>query len=85
MDRSTSTFHFCRDFQRSEVPLRHFCFALTAKDVKFCFLMYVRSYYAFTHTFVLSWSLETRNRNHLIEFSLSQFQKIFLHVSDKFG
>ena len=140
MGKDTSAFHLCRDFQRCEVPLPHFCsaltakdlnfrsartskdlvhlshffcqdfqiwisplahfisagtskdlkfhfcFALTANDVKFCFLSSaVRSYYAFPHTFVLSWSLERQNRNHLIEFSVSQAQKIFLHVFDKFG
>ena len=78
MGKATSAFHLCRDFQRSEVPLLHFCFALTAKDVKFCFLSSaIRSHYAFPHTFVLSWSLERRNRNHLIEFSVCQAQKFF--------
>ena len=38
IDNSTSAFHLCQDFQRSEIPLPHFCFILTAKDVKFCFL-----------------------------------------------
>ena len=53
MDKSTSAFHHCQDFQRSEIPLPHFCFALTAKDVKFCFLSSaVRSCYAFPHKFV---------------------------------
>ena len=53
MDKSTSAFHLCQDFQRSEIPLPHFCFALTAKDVKFCFLSSaVRSCYAFPHKFV---------------------------------
>ena len=33
--RSTSAFHLCRDFQRCEVPLPHFCSALTVKDLKF--------------------------------------------------
>ena len=60
---SKPAFHLCRDFQRSECPLLHFCFALTAKDVKFCFLSSaVHSYYAFPHKFVLSWSLERRVR-----------------------
>ena len=55
MDKFTSAFHLCRDFQKSEVPLLHFCFALTAKDVKFCFLSSaVRSYNAFPHRFILS-------------------------------
>ena len=53
MDKSTSAFHLCQDFQRSEIPLPHFCFALTAKDVKFCFLSTaVRTYYAFLHRYV---------------------------------
>ena len=53
MDKSTSAFHLCQDFQRPEIPLPHFCFALTAKDVKFCFLSSaVRSSYAFPHKFV---------------------------------
>ena len=53
MDKSTSAFQLCQDFQRSEIPLPHFCFALTAKDVKFCFLSSaVRSCYAFPHKFV---------------------------------
>ena len=37
MSKSTSAFHLCRDFQRCEVPLQHFCSALTAKDLKFRF------------------------------------------------
>ena len=37
MWRSTSAFHLCRDFQRCEVPLPHFCFALTVKDLKVSF------------------------------------------------
>ena len=37
MGMSTSAFHLCRDFQRCEVPLPHFCSALTAKDLKFRF------------------------------------------------
>ena len=37
MGKSTSAFHLCRDFQRCEVPLPHFCSALTAKDLKFRF------------------------------------------------
>ena len=50
MDKSTSAFHLCQDFQKSEIPLPHFCFALTAKDVKFCFLSSaVRSCYAFPY------------------------------------
>ena len=85
MGKSTSAFHLCRNFPTSENTLPHFCFALTAKDVKFCFLSSaVRSYDAFPHKFVLS--LERRvsnNRNHLIDFTVSQVQKIFLHVSDK--
>ena len=53
VDKSTSAFHLCQDFQTSEIPLPHFCFALTAKDVKFCFLSSaVRSCYAFPHKFV---------------------------------
>ena len=32
MDKSNSAFHLCQDFQRSEIPLPHFCFALTAKE-----------------------------------------------------
>ena len=52
-DKSTSAFHLCQDSQRSEIPLPRFCFALTAKDVKFCFLSStVRSCYAFPHKFV---------------------------------
>ena len=35
MDKSTSAFHLCQDFQRCEIPLPHFCFVLTAKDVNF--------------------------------------------------
>ena len=35
--KSTSAFHFCRDFQRCEVALPYFCSALTAKDLKFRF------------------------------------------------
>ena len=35
--KSTSAFHLCRDFQRCEVPLLHFCSALTANDMKFSF------------------------------------------------
>ena len=35
--KSTSVFHLCRDFQRCEVALPHFCAALTAKDLKFRF------------------------------------------------
>ena len=35
MDKSTSAFHLCQDFQRSEIPLPHLILALTAKDVKF--------------------------------------------------
>ena len=35
--RSTSAFHLCQDFQRCEIPLPHFCSALTAKDLKFRF------------------------------------------------
>ena len=35
MGESTSTFHLCRDFQKCEVPLPHFCSALAAKDLKF--------------------------------------------------
>ena len=37
MGKSTSAFHLCRDFQRCEVPLPHFCSALTTKDLKFRF------------------------------------------------
>ena len=37
MGKSTSAFHLCRDFKRCEVPLPHFCSALTAKDLKFRF------------------------------------------------
>ena len=37
MGKSTSAFHLCRDFQRYEVLLPHFCSALTAKDLKFSF------------------------------------------------
>ena len=37
MGKSTSAFHLCRDFQRCEVPLPHFCSVLTAKDLKFRF------------------------------------------------
>ena len=68
MDKSTSAFHFCQDFQRSEIPLPHFCFALTTKDVKFCFLSSaVRSCYAVPHKFVRLKRNETgKNRNHLI-------------------
>ena len=42
MGMSTSVFYLCRDFQRCEVPLPHFCSALTTKDLKFRFL-YFRS------------------------------------------
>ena len=42
MGKVTSAFHLCRDFQRCEVPLPHFCSALTAKGLKFRFL-YFRS------------------------------------------
>ena len=42
MSKSTSAFHLCRDFQRCEVPLRHFCSDLTPKDLKFR-LSYLRS------------------------------------------
>ena len=37
MGKSTSEFHFCRDFKRCEVPLPHFCSALTANDMKSSF------------------------------------------------
>ena len=37
LGKSTSAFHVCRDLQRCEVPLSHFCSALTAKDLKFRF------------------------------------------------
>ena len=37
MGKSTSAFNLCRDFQRCEVPLPHFCSAFTAKDLKFRF------------------------------------------------
>ena len=33
--KSTSAIHFCRDFQRCEVPLPHLFSALIAKDLKF--------------------------------------------------
>ena len=74
MDKSTSAFHLCQDFQRSEIPLPHFCFALTAKDVKFCFRSSaVRSCYAFPHKFVrLERDESGKNRNHLIDFTVSQ-------------
>ena len=51
MGKSTFAFHLCRDFQRSEVLLPHSCFALTAKDVKFCFHgSAVCSYIMHSHT-----------------------------------
>ena len=37
MGKSSSAFHLCRDFQRCEVTLPHFCSALTANDMKFSF------------------------------------------------
>ena len=40
MGKATSAFHLCRDFQRCEVSLPHFCSALTAKDLKFRFLYF---------------------------------------------
>ena len=40
MGKSTSAFHLCRDYQRCDVPLPHFCSALTAKGLKFRFLYY---------------------------------------------
>ena len=72
---STSAFHLCQDFQRSEIPLPHFfCVALTAKDVKFCFLSSaVRSCYAFPHKFVrLKRDESGKYRNHLIDSTVSQ-------------
>ena len=137
MGKATSAFHLCRDFQRYEVPLPHFCSALTAKDLNFrsartskdlvhllllfcqdfqiwisplphfistglpkirssasalllclncqrCKVLlpqFRRTYYALLHIFVLSWSLGRQNRNHLIQFSVSQAQKIFYMYS----
>ena len=74
MDKSTSAFHHCRDFQRSEIPVPHFCFASSAKDVKFCFLSSaIRSCYAFPYKFVrLSRDESGKNRNLLIDFTVSQ-------------
>ena len=37
MSKSTSAFHLRRDTQRYEVPLPHFCSAMTSQDLKFRF------------------------------------------------
>ena len=57
MWRSTSVFHLCRYFHRCEIPLPHFCSALTAKDLKIRF-----------RTSALLWLLNSWNSSSALPF-----------------
>ena len=70
MGKSTSAFHLCRDFERFEVALPHFCAALSAKGLKFRFL-YFRSAKTRKISFIFHTCSAITSKYRLVHFRIS--------------